>query len=94
MIDRVGQSPPQYAEGLDEDDGSMIWTLKVELLDGAYAGEEECVRIIEIDSSVALEDLHLAIQDTVGFDNDHLYEFYVARTKRSRDRQRFDGLSY
>ncbi len=90
VIDRVGQSPPQYAEGLDEDDGSMIWTLRVELLDGLHAGEEECVRVIEIDSSVTLEDLHLAIQDAVGFDNDHLYEFYVARTEQSRDRQRFD----
>jgi len=90
VIDRVGQSPPQYAEGLDEDDGSMIWTLRVELLDGLYAGEEECVQVIEIDSSDTLEDLHLAIQDAVGFDNDHLYEFYVARTERSRDRKRFD----
>jgi hypothetical protein len=90
VIDRVGQSPPQYAEGLDEDDGSMIWTLRVELLDGLHAGEEECVRVIEIVSSATLEDLHLAIQDAVDFDNDHLYEFYVARTERSRDRQRFD----
>lgn len=26
----------------------------------------------------------------MGFDNDHLYEFYIARTSRSRDRERFD----
>ncbi len=90
VIDRVGQSPPQYADGLDADDGSMIWTFKVELLDGAYAGEEECAWVIEIGSSATLEDLHLAIQGAVDFDNDHLYEFYVAKTERSRDRKRFD----
>ena len=54
----------------------MIWMLKVELLFGAYA-EEECIRVIEIDSSSTLEDLHLAIQDAVDFDNDHLCEFYI-----------------
>jgi len=67
----------------------MIWILRVELLFGAYA-EEECIRVIEIDSSSTLEDLHLAIQDAVDFDNDHLYEFYISRTARSRDRRRFD----
>jgi hypothetical protein len=67
----------------------MIWTLKVELLFGAYA-EAECIRVIEIDSSSALEDLHLAIQNAVDFDNDHLYEFYIARTERGRNRIRFD----
>ncbi|MFC1833548.1 hypothetical protein ACFL2Q_02290 [Thermodesulfobacteriota bacterium] len=90
VIDRVGQSPPQYAEGLDEEDCSMIWTLRVELLDGLYAGEEKCVRVMEMNSSVTLEDLHFAIQDAVDFDNDHLYEFYIAKTERSRDKQRFD----
>jgi Plasmid pRiA4b ORF-3-like protein len=67
----------------------MIWMLKIELLFGLYA-KEECIRFIEIDSSSTLEDLHLAIQDAVDFDNDHLYEFYISRTERSRDRIRFD----
>jgi hypothetical protein len=65
----------------------MIWTLKVELLFGAYA-EAECIRVIEIDSSSTLEDLHLAIQDAVDFYNDHLYGFYIARTERSGNRIR------
>jgi hypothetical protein len=86
---RIGESPPQYAEELEEPEESpMIWTLRVELLFGTYA-EEECVRVIEIDSSATLDDLHLAIQDAVDFDTDHLYEFYIAKTERSRDRQRF-----
>jgi hypothetical protein len=67
----------------------MIWTFKVELLYGAYA-KEECVRVIEIESSSTLEDFHFAIQNTVEFENDHLYEFYTSRTDRSRDRIRFD----
>jgi hypothetical protein len=63
----------------------MILTLKVALLSGVNAaGKWEGV--IEIHSSSLLEDLHLAIQAAVGFDNDHLYEFFVARTERSRER--------
>ncbi len=67
----------------------MIWTFKIELLYGAYA-KEECVRVIEIESSSTLEDFHFAIQNAVEFENDHLYEFYTSRTDRSRDRIRFD----
>ena len=67
----------------------MIWTLTVELLFGTYA-EEEWNGIIEIESSATLEDLHYAIIDAVNFANDHLYEFYISRTERSRDRLRFD----
>ncbi len=67
----------------------MIWMLKSELLFGAYA-KEECIRFIEIDSSSTLEVLHLAMQDAVDFDNDHLYEFYISRTESSRDRRSYD----
>ncbi|MDL1980042.1 MAG: plasmid pRiA4b ORF-3 family protein, partial [Deltaproteobacteria bacterium] len=67
----------------------MIWILKVELLFGAYA-EEEWEGTIEIESSSTLEDLHFALQDILNFDNDHMYEFYVSRTERSRDRIRYD----
>ncbi len=67
----------------------MILTFRSELLFG-YNAEHEWACVIEIDSFSTLEDLHLVIQDAVGFDNDHLYEFYMARTERSRDRIRFD----
>ena len=67
----------------------MILTFRIELLFG-YHAEHEWVCVIEIDSASTLEDLHFVIQDAVGFDNDHLYEFYIARTERSRDRVRFD----
>jgi len=67
----------------------MIWTLKIKLVFGIYA-EEEWEGTLEIDGSSTLEELHNAIQEAVDFDSDHLYEFYVARTERSRDRIRFD----
>lgn len=67
----------------------MIWAFKIKLLFGAYA-EGDWEAIVEIDSTSTLEDLHLAIQDAVGFDNDHLYEFYISKTEMSRDRIRFD----
>jgi hypothetical protein len=67
----------------------MIWLLKIELLSGAYAEDDwECE--VEIESTATLEDLHFAIIEAVNFDNDHLYEFYISRTERSQDRQRFD----
>ena len=59
----------------------MIWILKIKLLFGAYA-EDDWEGEIEVESESTLEDLHFAIIQAVGFDNDHLYEFYVARTGR------------
>lgn len=67
----------------------MLWILKVELLFGTYA-EGDWEGQIEIEPSSTLEDLHFAIIKSVKFDNDHLYEFYIARTERSRDRLRLD----
>lgn len=67
----------------------MIWTIKVTLLAGMYA-TSDCVRVIEMDSSTRLEDLHFVIQDVVDFGNDHPYHFFVARTLRSRDRKHYD----
>jgi Plasmid pRiA4b ORF-3-like protein len=69
--------------------GAAIWTLKVKLVFGIHArGPWEAT--LEIDSSATLEDLHLAIQSAVQFDDDHMYMFYAARTHRSRDRTDFE----
>lgn len=69
--------------------GASAWTLKVKLVFGIHArGPWEAT--LEIDSSATLEDLHLAIQSAVQFDDDHMYMFYVARTHRSRDRTVFE----
>ena len=67
----------------------MIWTIKIELIFGIYAkGKWEA--IVEMVSTSTLEELHFIIQAAVEFDNDHMYEFYISRTERSRDRVRFD----
>lgn len=61
----------------------MIWTLRIECIGGTH-WEEDCVRIIEIDSKSSLLDLHDAIQDAVDFDRDHLFEFFAGRNCRNR----------
>lgn len=61
----------------------MIWTLSVECVSGWYL-EENCKRIIEIKSNSSLYDLHYAIQDAVGFGDDHPFEFYAGRNYRNR----------
>src|SRR5439155_23014749 len=61
----------------------MIYTLTITAVSGAYL-EEECVRVLEIDERATLEDLHLAIQKAVSFDNDHQYDFYAGRHCRNR----------
>ena len=68
----------------------MIITLKIKLVFG-YLCEHDWSCDIEIDQNADLEDLHLAIQNAVEFENDHLYEFFVARTLTSLERVRFDG---
>ena len=68
----------------------MTIAFKIKLLLGAYAtGKWEGV--IEIESSAVLDDVHLAIQSALNFDNDHMYEFFTARTERSRQRSTFDN---
>ena len=39
---------------------------------------------IEAPDILSLSELHHFIQDTVSFDNDHLYEFYAGRNYRNR----------
>ena len=58
----------------------MIWTLKVKFCHV----EPECHHLIEIDADASLIDLHMAIQEAVNFDNDHLFEFFLGRHPRNR----------
>ena len=67
----------------------MIMTLKVTLIRGRYYNDK-WVANLELEESSTLEDLHYAIQEVVGFDNDHLYCFFQSRTDRSRGRVYFD----
>ena len=68
---------------------NVVLTFKVTLLYGRYASDK-WEGVFEVDSKSLLEDIHVFMQQTLNFDNDHLYEFYVARTERSRDRISFD----
>jgi hypothetical protein len=71
----------------------MIWTLRIECIGGRYL-DNECVRVLEIDSEASLMELHDAIQDAVGFDRDHLFEFFAGRSYRNRKlvfNDSFDG---
>lgn len=66
----------------------MIWILEIKLF---HADDENHWKVsVEVDSMSTLEDLHYLIQYAVDFDNDHLYEFFVSKTERSRDRECFD----
>ena len=57
----------------------MILTLKIKCVWGLYL-KEPCIRVIEMDERSSLVDLHNAIQDALGFDQDHLFNFFVANS--------------
>ena len=61
----------------------MIWEMKIICVSGRYL-EDDCIRVLEIDSSSSLSKLHQAIQDAVDFDRDHLYDFYAGRHAYNR----------
>jgi len=57
----------------------MIFKLKIECVRGLYL-KNECIRIIAMDDSASLLELHDMIQDTVSFGRDHPFEFYTANS--------------
>ena len=57
----------------------MIIKLKIECISGACL-EEECIRIIAMDDSRSLYDLHDKIQESVEFGNDHPFTFFTANS--------------
>jgi hypothetical protein len=67
----------------------MIFTVKIKLVNGIYANDD-WEGNIEIPSDFNLEDFHLFIQDLLGFDDDHMYEFYVAKSDRGSAIERFE----
>ena len=67
----------------------MIHTIKIKLINGVYASDDwECS--IEIPSSFNLDDFHLVLQDLLDFDDDHMYEFYIANSERGIPIARFE----
>lgn len=66
----------------EADLAGVTMRLSVECVYGAYL-KQECVRVIAMDDDASLYDLHYAIQDAVGFDDDHPFGFYTANSSRT-----------
>jgi hypothetical protein len=62
-----------------------IYTLTIELESGLYANSS-WKRVIEISEKTDLHNLHLYIQKIIGFDNDHLFEFFIGKNWRKREK--------
>ncbi|MCL1078023.1 hypothetical protein D5R81_08455 [Parashewanella spongiae] len=61
----------------------MIITLSIECLPHPFF-DDEFQRVIEIDESTTLEELHHCIQEIIDFENDHMYEFFIARNPHEK----------
>lgn len=61
----------------------MIVTLVIKCVEGAYF-EDPFKRTIEVPDDMTLGELHDTIQDLTGFDNDHLFTFYISRGSRGK----------
>lgn len=68
----------------------MILTYKISLLSGPCTTGTWSAEF-EMNADVLLCDLHTHLQKFLAFDDDHMFEFYIARTPRSRDRIVFDS---
>ena len=68
---------------MQQSDAGSIVTLKCKL--GTVWSAD-----IEFNDLSTLDQVHDAIQSAVDFDDDHLYEFFVARTERSRPTKRYE----
>jgi len=60
-----------------------VWTFKIVCEFGLYL-EDEWEREFEICSDFTLLDLHVSILEIIGFDNDHLYDFFAGRRSSNR----------
>ena len=58
----------------------MIITLTFTLRRGSYL-KHDWQASVEIEQDYTLDDIHFVIQDLVGFDNDHLYDFFLATSQ-------------
>ncbi|NQZ10564.1 MAG: hypothetical protein HRT35_25715, partial [Algicola sp.] len=67
----------------------MILTITIKLCFGINA-KGDWQATIELDEDTLLVDLHGIIQQAVEFDDDHLFDFYLANAPMSREKERFD----
>ena len=71
---------------------TQIVTLDIHL-SGWRGTSRKWHRAIEISESTNLYGLHHAIQDAIGFDDDHMYEFYVGQRWNKREGEIGDSAS-
>jgi hypothetical protein len=71
----------------------MIITIKVQLASGLHAREEWSCEL-EVEEATSLNDLHRVIQDAVGFDDDHMYMFFISRREFGSERTSFDDSEH
>ncbi len=62
-----------------------IWEMKIECIEGCYL-EEKSAKICEIEGTCDLEELCDFILESFGFDNDHLYEFFISKNSSRNNR--------
>ena len=67
----------------------MICTLIIKCVAGAYF-ENPFERTIEVPEDITLGELHDTIQELTGFDNDHMFTFFVARAARGKRTSLFE----
>src|SRR5438093_12511339 len=79
-----GCTPKESTGGFSQNQNEPAAALLEQFLDEYYRERVGNLTVLEIDERATLEDLHLAIQKAVSFDNDHLYDFYASRPYRNR----------
>ena len=57
---------------------NAVHRLRISLVSGPWADGEECVRYVDFPERSCLYDLHEAIQEAVGFDDEHPFHFFSA----------------
>lgn len=74
-----GETPPGPTEAPSPEAQSTLYTMQVTLQGDEFQpkGADRPWRRIEARGDQTLHDLHLAIQDAFGWDNDHLYAFFM-----------------
>ncbi len=67
----------------------MILTITITLQSGLYA-KKDYKATIEVDEDTLLDDLHDIIQNVIRFDNENMFEFYLANSAWGVNKTRFD----
>jgi len=62
---------------------NQVYTLSMECVRGAYL-EDDFLRVIEVSSNMRLSELHILIQDLIGFSDEQLEDCFIATRLRGK----------